>query len=255
MALQTFTAGQVLTAAQVTALQTNDYNQTVATKTASYTLVAADKGTRVVMNSASATTITVNTSLFSAGDTLFIQNIGAGVCTITAGTATVSTVGSLALGQYAGGTLYFTSTGVAVFFSYGLTETSWTTYTPTLSGTGWSLGNGTITGRYVRVGDIVCAELMFTFGSTSVAGSAVPTASLPVNANTTISPNPAQVTINDTSGPTTFIGQGSIGSTGVTANVGVSSGSYTSLTGLAAGVPMTWATGDEIRWTLTYEAA
>jgi hypothetical protein len=117
MALQTFTAGQVLTAAQVNALQANDYNQTVSTKTASYVLVAADKGTRVVMNSASATTITVNTSLFSAGDTLFIQNIGAGVCTITAGTATVSTSGNLALIANAGGTLYFTSTGVAIFYA------------------------------------------------------------------------------------------------------------------------------------------
>jgi hypothetical protein len=119
MALQTFTAGQVLTAAQVNALQANDYNQTVSTKTASYVLVAADKGTRVVMNSASATTITVNTSLFSAGDTLFIQNIGAGVCTITAGTATISSTGSLALAQNAGGTLYFTSAGVSVFFASG----------------------------------------------------------------------------------------------------------------------------------------
>jgi hypothetical protein len=116
MALQTFTAGQVLTAAQVNALQANDYNQTVSTKTGDYVLVAADKGTRVVMNSASAQTITVNTSLFSAGDTLFIQNIGAGICTITAGTATVSTAGSLALAANAGGTLYFTSAGVSIFF-------------------------------------------------------------------------------------------------------------------------------------------
>jgi hypothetical protein len=68
------------------------------------------------MNKATATTITVNTSLFNAGDTLWIHNVGAGVCTITAGTATVSTSGSLALAQNAGGTLYFTSAGVAIFF-------------------------------------------------------------------------------------------------------------------------------------------
>jgi hypothetical protein len=97
MALTTFTSGQVLTAAQLNAVQANDYNQTVSTKTASYTLVAADKGTRVVMNAAGATTITVNTSLFSAGDTLVIQNIGAGVTTVTAGTATVSSAGPLAI--------------------------------------------------------------------------------------------------------------------------------------------------------------
>jgi len=122
MALQTFTAGQILTAAQVNALQANDYNQTVSNKTASYVLVAADKGTRVVMSSATDTTITVNTSLFTAGDTLFIQNIGAGLCTVTAGTATVTSAGSLALPQWAGGTLYFTSAGAAIFYPAGIAQ-------------------------------------------------------------------------------------------------------------------------------------
>jgi len=115
MAIQSFSVGQVLTSAQMSALQLNDYNQTVSTKTANYVLVATDAGTKIVMNSASATTITVNTSLFAAGDTLTILNIGAGVCTITAGTATVSSATSLLLVQYGGGTLYFTSAGVSVF--------------------------------------------------------------------------------------------------------------------------------------------
>jgi len=105
-------------------LQGNDFNETVSTKTASYTLVAADAGTKVVMNSASATTITVDTSLFSAGDTLTILNIGAGTCTVTAGTATVSTTGSLALAQNGGGTLYFTSPGVSVFQADGVAATA-----------------------------------------------------------------------------------------------------------------------------------
>jgi len=124
MAIQNFTAGQVLTAAQMNSLQANDYNWTVSTKTASYVLVAADKGTRVVMNSASATTITVNTSLFSAGDTLFLQNIGAGVCTVTAGTATVSSAGPLAIPQYGSGILYFTSPSVAIYFPSAVTASS-----------------------------------------------------------------------------------------------------------------------------------
>ena len=70
MSKQTFTTGQILTAAQMTTLQANDYNQTVNAKVASYTLVATDAGTRVTMNNAAATTITVNPSLFTAGDTL-----------------------------------------------------------------------------------------------------------------------------------------------------------------------------------------
>jgi len=119
MALQTFTTGQVLTAAQVSALQANDYNQTVSTKTANYVLTIADLGSRVFMNAAGATTITVNTGIFAAGDTLWLGNIGAGACVVTAGTATVSkfSTASLTLSQYQGAFLYFVSTGVAILYS------------------------------------------------------------------------------------------------------------------------------------------
>jgi len=116
MAKQTFTTGQVLTAAQMTSLQqTAMLGGAASAKTASYTLVAADAGTAISMSNAGATTITVNTGLFAAGDTVQITNLGAGVCTITAGTATVNTSASLALAQYESGTLYFTSTSAAIF--------------------------------------------------------------------------------------------------------------------------------------------
>jgi hypothetical protein len=144
MALTTFTSGQVLTAAQLNAVQANDYNQTVSTKTADYTLVAADKGTRVVMNVASANTVTVNTSLFSAGDTLVIQNIGAGTTTVTAGTATVSTAGSLAIPTNGSGILYFTSAGVSIFYpSAGPPATSGLTFIT--SGSFSAVSQGTVT--------------------------------------------------------------------------------------------------------------
>ena len=119
MAKQTFTTGQVLTAAQMTSLQqTAMLGGDTTAKTTSYTLVAADAGTVVAMNSSGATTITVNTSLFSAGDIVTIQNRGTGVCTITAGTATVNTSGSLVLAQYQGGVLYFNSASAAVFYQF-----------------------------------------------------------------------------------------------------------------------------------------
>lgn len=119
MAKQTFSVGQVLSAAQMTSLQATAMGGgTPQAKTASYTLVAADAGTVIQMNSASATTITVNTSLFSAGDSVQIQNIGAGTCTITAGTATVNSAGSLAVTQYDGGFLYFSSVSSALWFDY-----------------------------------------------------------------------------------------------------------------------------------------
>jgi hypothetical protein len=87
-------------------------------KTTSYVLVAADAGTAISMTSTSATTITVNTGLFAAGDTVFIQNLGTANLTITAGTATVNTAGSLILPQYDAGILYFVSSSSAVFYDY-----------------------------------------------------------------------------------------------------------------------------------------
>ena len=119
MAKQTFSVGQVLTAAQMTSLQqTAMLGGSATAKTASYTLVAADAGTVVSVNSTSATTITVNTGLFSAGDTVTIQNWGSGAVTITAGTATVNTAGSLIVPQYDGGVLYFTSASAAIYFDW-----------------------------------------------------------------------------------------------------------------------------------------
>jgi hypothetical protein len=91
----------------------------VETKTASYTLVAGDVNKRIVMNNAGATTITVDDGVFAAGDTVWIHNIGAGTTTVTAGTATVDTAGSLDVGQWEGGSLYFTSASSAIFFRGG----------------------------------------------------------------------------------------------------------------------------------------
>lgn len=119
MAKQSFSVGQVLTAAQMTSLQqTAMLGGSATAKTASYILVAADAGTVVSVNSTSATTITVNTGLFSAGDSVTIQNWGSGSITITAGTATVNTAGSLIVPQYDGGVLYFTSASAAIYFDF-----------------------------------------------------------------------------------------------------------------------------------------
>lgn len=111
-----FVSGTVLTASALN----STFNIPTTTKTASHTLIAADAGTRVIMNSASATTITVNTSIFAASDIVEIQNIGAGVCTITAGTATVSTTGSLSLSQNGSGRLVFTAAGTSIFQANGV---------------------------------------------------------------------------------------------------------------------------------------
>ena len=138
MAKQTFTTGQVLTAAQVNSLQANDFNQTVSVKTADYTLVAADKGTRIEFNTSGSVTCTVNTGLFDAGDTVIIQNRGSGTVTVTAGTATVNTNASLAVAQYGYGTLYFISASASIFFADagGIPASAFTAKGDILVGTG-----------------------------------------------------------------------------------------------------------------------
>jgi hypothetical protein len=56
--------------------------------------------------------------------TVQIQNVGAGVCTVTAGTATVSTSSTLALKQYDAGSLYFNTTSAALFFAADAADAS-----------------------------------------------------------------------------------------------------------------------------------
>jgi hypothetical protein len=119
MAKQTFTAGQVLTAAQCNTLNANaGYNLDTQTQTGTtYTLVAGDVGEYVTLNNASAITLTVPASVFSAGDTVNLVQLGAGQVTVAAGAGmTVNSQGSKMkiTGQYGVATLLFTSASVAV---------------------------------------------------------------------------------------------------------------------------------------------
>jgi len=111
-----FVAGAVLTAQQLNDIQ----NLPISDKTTSYTLAVADAYKRTMMNSASATTITVNNSIFTVGDVIQVANKGAGTCTITAGAGvTINTSGSLALAQYGGGYLLCLSASTFTFFNLG----------------------------------------------------------------------------------------------------------------------------------------
>jgi hypothetical protein len=110
-----FVAGAVLTAAELNAITTLPIND----QTASYTLVVGDVGKRVVMNVASANTVTVDDSIFGVGDTIFIANKGAGATTVTAGSGvTINTAGSLVIAQHGGGTLVATSASVFTFLPF-----------------------------------------------------------------------------------------------------------------------------------------
>jgi hypothetical protein len=118
MARQTFTAGQVLTAAQMGTLQDSVWSDDVNTQTGtSYTLVLTDSGKQVTMSNASASTLTVpaNASVaFAIGVRISIINLGAGVVTLTpAAAVTVSnSAADLTIPQY----------GVAILFKVATNE-------------------------------------------------------------------------------------------------------------------------------------
>jgi hypothetical protein len=115
---QTFTAGQVLTAAQCLTLNNNaGYNLDTSTQTGTtYTLQAGDVGEYVTLNNASAITLTVPASVFSAGDTVNLIQLGAGQVTVVGSGVTINSEGGKTKlkGQYAVATLLFTSASVAV---------------------------------------------------------------------------------------------------------------------------------------------
>lgn len=119
MAKQSFSSGQVLTSTQMNTLQTNDFNMTVSTKTADYTLAVDDRGTRVAANGTATITFTIPNNVFSAGDTVALHNINSGSLTVAAGTGVTLNALSTSIVQWQGASLYATSTSSFILFPTG----------------------------------------------------------------------------------------------------------------------------------------
>lgn len=112
---QTFTAGQVLTAAQMSTLQATIWTDDVNAQTGTtYTLALTDQGKQVTMTNASASTLTVppNSSVaFTIGVRIQVVQLGVGVVTLTAGAGVgfTSLATSFAMARYQVATLIKTA--------------------------------------------------------------------------------------------------------------------------------------------------
>lgn len=93
------------------AVPTVSLNLTFNAKTASYTLIASDVNKLVTFNSVTAVTVTVPNGVFSTGEQVNIQQIGAGAVTVASdGTTTITGVGMQLRSPYSAATLICTGT-------------------------------------------------------------------------------------------------------------------------------------------------
>lgn len=141
---------------------------------------------------------------------------------------------------------------------------TWAAYTPTLSGTGWALGAGTISGRYTRTGDTVTFDARVTFGAGMTAGAGRPFISFPVLPHARYAaaagyllPN---ATFADASGGT-YLGAWFFEGSAPTGNADLRNWSTTgdapdiNQNVVTSTSPFPWASGDTITIWGTYEAA
>lgn len=132
-------------------------------------------------------------------------------------------------------------------------QASWGTYTPTWGGTSNpAIGNGVLSGRYMRVGKTITANITIVMGSTTTYGSGTWTLSLPVASvfTTTTYVNLGSVSMRDTSASANSTGVAILANQTTAQMVVGSSNAFVSTT-----APWTWANGDTLSVTLNYEAA
>ena len=114
MAAITFVTGEVLTAAQMNALNALAFNAQTGT---TYTLVAADKDKLVTTSNGAAITVTIPTGVFTVGQSINVQSIGVGLTTISGAAVTITSTGASAIApklraQYSAATIICTAAGV-----------------------------------------------------------------------------------------------------------------------------------------------
>lgn len=263
MARQTFTAGQVLTSAQMLTLQNSVWSDDVNPQVGSYTLVLTDAGKQVTVTSSSTTVFTVppNSAVaFDIGVRIQVINLGTASTTLTQGSGVTisSVVTSLVLVQYQMATLIKTGTNTWVADISSTDQIAYTSYTPTISG--WTQGNATFpVSVYSTNAKLVNAQGHFLFGTTSAVTSSPLKLSLPVNATSNTNSNIFGVcSFNDISASAVVTGYCRIqNDTDLffywhdpeTTPLAVRMEAWTT----SVTLPFTFATGDIVSWNIIYQ--
>lgn len=151
------------------------------------------------------------------------------------------------------GTEYMRINNAGLITGTGTSLGAWTAYTPTLSGTGWAIGNGTATGVFCQLGKTVIGHMTITFGSTSTYGSTDATFSLPVTARSSVRSVTGNARLVDASAGASYIASPYL--TGTTTVALFYPGANGAYSGIRATSPFAWASSDVINIDFVYEAA
>jgi len=137
----------------------------------------------------------------------------------------------------------------------GVDLDAWTAYTPTWGASvNPSIGNGTIVGRYKQIGKVVHFTIKLTAGSTTSFGAGTWVLYLPITAQSSTYQFVGNVLDSSTGDRYQAIGAGDI--QGDTSYFSVLVNSTTASSPLiTTGNPMSWASGDTLTISGTYEAA
>jgi hypothetical protein len=140
--------------------------------------------------------------------------------------------------------------GILVPSASGISD--YTTFTPTYAGI--TVGNGTNSGRYLRIGKLVHVLTDFTFGSTSSASGNLELI-LPFTAQSSIRTYIGSAYILDT-GINSYTGLvAKVSTTNARLEVQTAGGTYTNNNAATNTVPFTWGTGDLFYTSYFYEVA
>jgi hypothetical protein len=128
---------------------------------------------------------------------------------------------------------------------------TYTSFTPTIAGAGWSAGNGVLSFRYIEIGELVHVLGSFILGSTSGKGAGSLSFSLPVTS--------AAATVGSCrfldAGTNHFVSLSHVTDTSfLPTDITTSSGKAT-WSGVVSNQPFTWATNDEMYFNFTYRKA
>jgi len=134
-------------------------------------------------------------------------------------------------------------------------DTTWTTYTPTLSNV--TLGSGyTLSATYAQIGKTVIVQFYFALGATSAITGDV-SFSLPINqASSNRSASVGTCVVTDSSPATRYPGTVLLSGTPGYAfiRVGNASGTYLTQVACSSSIPIAvWATNDSISTTIIYQ--